>query len=253
MTLRSIFKNRGGLIAEFVLVVAGVLVALAVDTAIEDRRDKQLRDKYIERIQADVEEDRQALEHRIEFFSDVQGFTEQFIDWLNSDDPVSNEVVLAAFYAAEVWPFIVKGHTYQDLLSTGNIRLIDDINLRTSLASYHNRANTAQSGWTPTETYRQTIRGVIPIRIQETIRSKCPTLTALTGEPTGFPPCELGAVNYEELEKKFAALKGDREFLRWLTYRHSELGVVIYLLGQQLAAAEELFDRTLVNDRLSRE
>ena len=243
MKRRSILENRGGLVAEFVLVVAGVLVALAVDTAIEDRRDRQLRDEYIERIRIDVEGDKRALQYRIDFFGDVQGFSEQFLGWLDTDDPVSNEVVLAAFYAAEVWPFIVTSNTYQDLLSTGNIRLIDDINLRTSLASYHNRANTAQTGWTPTENYRQTIRGVIPVEIQEKIRTQCPTLTALDGLPTGFPACELEGSDDDDLERRFAELKGDREFRRWLTYRHSELAVVIFLLGSQLAAAEEVLDR----------
>lgn len=245
MKLRSLLENRGGLVAEFFLVIAGVLVALAVDTAIEDRRDEQLRDEYIERIRIDVEEDRQTLQYRIEFFGDVQGFTEQFLAWLGADDPVSNEIVLAAFYAAEVWPFIVTSNTYQDLLSTGNIRLIDDINLRTSLASYHNRANTAQSGWTPTENYRQIIRGVIPVELQEKIRTQCPTLTALDGAPTGFPPCKLEGVNYDDLEQRFDELKSDREFGRWLTYRHSELAVVIYLLSNQLAAAEAVLDRIL--------
>lgn len=240
MKLSEIFRDRGGLAAEFVLVVAGVLVALAVDTALENRRDRELRDEYIERVGNDVNNDLKALEYRIQFFADVQGFSQQFLDWLNSDEPLDKETVLAGFYAAEVWPFVANQSTYQDLLSTGNIRLIDDINLRTSLATYHNRANTARSGWTPTEDYRRIIRGVIPNDIQDTIRHDCPTLEGLDGVPTGFPPCELGEVDYEALERLFAPLKTDQELRRRLTYRHSELGVVIYLLGNQRTAAEDV-------------
>jgi hypothetical protein len=239
MTLHSLLKGRGGLAAEFVLVVAGVLVALAVDTALENRRDGELRDEYIERVRADLENDRRALDYRVQFFHDVRAFSQQFLDWLDADTPLDKETVLAAFYSSEIWPFVATQSTYQDLLSTGSIRLIDDINLRTSLATYHNQANTARSGWTPTEDYRRIIRGVIPNRIQDSIREDCPTLESLDGTPTGFPPCELAGVDYDELEAVMAPLKTDRELRRRLVYRQSELSVVIYLLDNQRVLAEE--------------
>ena len=239
MTLRKILEGRGGLAAEFVLVVAGVLVALAVDTALEERRDDALRNEYIDRIRSDAENDRLALENRVQFFDDVRAFSQQFLDWLDADTPLEKETVLAAFYSSEIWPFVASQSTYQDLLSTGSIRLIDDINLRTSLATYHNQANTARSGWTPTEDYRRIIRGVIPNRVQDSIREDCPTLEQLDGTPTGFPPCELPGVDYDELEALFAPLKSDRELRRRLVYRQSELSVVIYLLDNQRVLAEE--------------
>jgi hypothetical protein len=240
VTLHNILKGRGGLAAEFVLVVVGVLVALAVDTAFENRRDSELRDEYIERVRADVEHDRQALEYRVQFFNDVQVFSQQFLDWLDADTLLDNEIVLAAFYSSEIWPFVASQSTYQDLLSTGSIRLIDDINLRTSLATYHNQANTARSGWEPTEDYRRIIRGVIPNRIQDSIREDCPTLENLDGTPTGFPPCELAGVDYDELQALFAPLKTDRELRRRLVYRQSELSVVIFLLDNQRVLAEDV-------------
>ena len=239
MTLHSILKGRGGLAAEFVLVVAGVLVALAVDTAFENRRDSELRDEYIERVRSDVEKDRRALEYRVQFFLDVQAFSQQLLDWLDADMPLDKEVVLAAFYSSEIWPFVASQSTYQDLLGTGNIRLIDDINLRTSLATYYDQANTARSGWTPTEDYRRIVRGVIPNRIQDSIREHCPTLDSLDGIPTGFPPCEPAGLADDKLEALFAPLKTDRELRRRLVYRQSELSVVIYLLDNQRLLAEE--------------
>ena len=236
--LQTLFKGRGGLAAEFVLVVAGVLVALAVDTAFENRRERELRNEYVERIRSDVENDRQALEYRVQFFLDVQAFSQQFLDWLDADTPLDKETLLAAFYSSEIWPFVASRGTYQDLLSTGSIRLIDDINLRTNLAAYHNQANTARSGWTPTEDYRGIIRGIIPNRLQDSIRANCPTLHNLDGIPTGFPPCELAGVDYDELEALFASLGSDRDLRRRLVYRQSELSVVVFLLDNQRSLAE---------------
>ena len=56
-------------------------------------------------------------------------------------------------------------------------------------------------------------------------------------EPTGFPPCTLSGVDYDELARLFRPLQGDVQFQRTLTYRHSELGVMIYLLTQQAVYA----------------
>ena len=102
-------NKRGRMIGEFVLIVAGVLVALMVEAGLDSRKDDQLRDEYMSRFQAD----------------------------------------LASFYAAELWPFRPNTSTYQDLHNTGNIRLLGDMDLRTSLAAYYNQADASRPGWNP--------------------------------------------------------------------------------------------------------
>lgn len=235
-------KKNGKLIAEFVLIVVGVLAALAAETAFEDRRDRELRDEYLVRIEADLLLDTQAIQSRLEFFGDVQRFSGDVLDWLVSDEAVDKEMLLASFYAAEVWPFLPTKSTFEDLQSTGNIRLIDDIELRTSMAHYYNRADTARNGWNPSERYRQTIRGVIPNDVQALIRQNCPTTDAMDLFPSGFPPCELPGVDYEQMTQLFERLKSDVALHQTLTYRHSELGVMNYLLKQQLKHGNNTLD-----------
>ena len=235
-------KAQTKLVGEFILIVVGVLVALAVETALEDRADRGLRDEYILRIDRDIRSDKTELEVRIQFFGDVQGFAEDFSSWLDADEALNHEALLAAFYSAEVWPFIPNNSTYADLLSTGNIRLIDDIELRGRLSDYHNKANRSRSGWTPTENYRRVIRGVIPSDVQSLIREHCPTTDALDETPTGFPPCELSGVDHAAIHERFELLRNDEEFRRLLTYRGSELDVVTYLLTQQIVFADAVLE-----------
>lgn len=233
-------KNNARLIGEFVLIVVGVLVALTVETALEDRKDQDLGNEYLARIQDDIQQDKSAIEHRVEFFGDVQGFTNDVLAWLATDKPVDHDLLVASFYAAEVWPFMPNLSTYQDLQNTGNIRLLDDIDLRTSLSAYYNKANISLSGWIPLEVYRGIIRGIIPNDVQDLIRQNCPTTDSLDESPTGFPPCELPGVDYARLSALFEPLKSDREFHRILTYRHSELGVSIHLLATQAEYADRV-------------
>lgn len=235
-------QKRGKLVAEFFLIVAGVLAALAADTAFENHRDTELKDEYLTRIETDIRDDVEAIKYRVEFFNDVQSFCGDVLKWLGSDAPVNKETLLASFYAAEVWPFLPNRSTFEDLQNTGNIRLLDDIELRTSLSYYYNRADTARSGWNPSEDYRGTIRGVIPIEVQALIRQNCPTTDNMDERPTGFPDCELPGVDYDEMTRLFARLKDNVALRETLTYRHSEIGVMTYLLAQQRKFGEQVLE-----------
>ena len=55
---RKFMNRRGIIIGEFFLIVIGVLVALAVETALDERQDDSLRDEYLARIAADVAADK---------------------------------------------------------------------------------------------------------------------------------------------------------------------------------------------------
>ena len=236
-------KKRTKLIGEFILVVVGVLVALAVESALEDRADDKLRAQYLSRLTLDLEADKKALEGRIEFFTDVQGFSQDVLIWLDSEAATDQRILLAAFYAAELWPMTPNTSTYLDLHSTGNLRLLDDIDLRTKMATYYNKADSTESGMNPNEDYREWIRGVIPTTVQNLIREHCPTTDEKDLGPTGFPPCSLSGIDYEQMDRLFAPMRTSPEFRRILTYRHSEIGVMIYLLSQQVIFANEAIQK----------
>ncbi len=233
-------NRRGRVIGEFLLIVVGVMVALTVETALDERQDDKLRDEYISRIATDIVADKQAIEYRIEFFTAIGRFSQDTLDWMESDAPVNLDVLMASFYAAEVWPFMPNRSTYLDLQSTGNIRLINDIDFRTSLVTYHIQADASRPGWNPSDEYRKIIRGVIPTEIQMQIRENCSTTDKIDQVPTGFPPCELRDVDYDQLAALYEPLRNDVSFRRKLTYRNSELGVVVRLLRQQAIVAADV-------------
>lgn len=233
-------KSSTRLAGEFILIIVGVLIALMIEAAFEERENANLGDEYKDRLRDDLMLDKLAIERRIEFFTDVKRFSEETLEWLNSDREVDSDILLAAYYAAEVWPFLPVRSTYEDLQNTGNIRLLDDIDLRTSLSGYYNKANISISGWTPSENYRVVIRGVIPNDVQALIRENCPTTLDLDQAPSGFPPCDLPGIDYSRMAQFFAPLRDNSELRRILTYRNSELDVMIYLLGQQGTFADRV-------------
>ncbi len=238
MSTNIVRKNARYLI-EFVLVVVGVLFALMIEVILENRQDSTERAAYVSRLIDDIESDKVSIENRIEFFTGVRQFSADVYEWLDTDVPVDNELLLAAFYAAEVFPHLTIRNTYEDLHNTGNIRLLQDIDLRTALSEYYVKADSSRLGWTPTVAYREIIRGVIPPAVQDTIRTLCPSTTERDEVPTGFPPCPMPGIDFEHINTIFAELKGDQDFRRKLIYRDSELGVILFLLQQQLSFADD--------------
>ena len=233
-------KNRRRTVGEFVLIVVGVFVALLLDTMMSERHDGELGLEYLVRLEADINSDKQAFEYRIEFFTAVQRFSQELLNWMSSEVPVDQSVLLAAFYAAEIWPYVPRTSTYQDLQSTGNFRLIENIDLRTNLFRYHNKSDTSRPGWNPSDEYRKIIRGIIPSDIQAQIRKACPTTDSDDLVPTGFPPCVLQGIDYDQVTALFEPLRDDASFQNILTYRHSELGVMIRLFRQQVSFGDNV-------------
>lgn len=236
-----VHMNKHGKIAgEFVLIIVGVFIALVLESMMSERNDGALRDEYLLRLRADIVADKQTFQYRIGFFTDVQQFSQDFIDWMQTDAPVDQSTLLAAFYAAEIWPAVPNVSTYQDLQSTGNFRLVDNIDLRASLFHYHNKADSSRPGWNPPNDYRGIIRGVIPSNVQAQIRENCPSADDDDIVPTGFPPCVLRNVDFERMTALFTELRNDTAFQRTLTFRHSELGVMLRLFRQQVEYADNV-------------
>ncbi len=231
MVKMKLTARRGRIVGEFFLVALGVLAALMVDTWIEQRNDDNLRQEYLARLADDLEADRQNLEYRISFFTSVHAFGLQTLEKLRSDGPVDQDAILAAYYASENFEFWPIRNTYEDLQSTGNIRLLDDIELRLALASYYSKASI--EGTTLEESYRQLVRGVIPWRIQAAIREHCPTTDHTDEVPTGFPACTLPGISADEVNAVFAALRAYPGIFEILTYRVSDVDVAVYLYQVQ--------------------
>lgn len=236
---------NGRIVGEFVLIVLGVLSALMVDTWIEARKDDRLREQYLSRLIDDMETDRQNLDYRVSFFSDVRSFALATLDRIRSDEAVDQDDVLAAYYAAEIYAFASFNSTYVDLYSTGNIRLIRDIDLRLELAAYNGRTSivTRQNS----EEYREIVRGIIPWHIQHAIREHCPTTVSNDQVPTGFPPCSIPDFSTSDAALIFDKLRQHPRIEEILTYRVSEVDVQVYLYRGHIGTSQAVLDHLNAN------
>ena len=124
---------------EFVVIVVGVLAALAVDQWRSERDDRKTEAEYINRLRVDVEADiknfygfEQILETKARF---LQNLLDDTIDSEFADD--TRGLMKAKVYSSyRALPDSVST-TFDELQSTGRLALIQDVAQRDALSRYY--------------------------------------------------------------------------------------------------------------------
>lgn len=129
----------GRLFVEFLLIVAGVSVALAADAFWEFRTEVQREAEYLGQIRSDLTENERRLLAALEDEDMIEASVQRAIDAFVLAQSVSPD-------SAQAWFHTRRGLNYADprlltgtidaLISTGDLRLIRDPSVRQGLMSY---------------------------------------------------------------------------------------------------------------------
>jgi hypothetical protein len=128
-------------VAEFAIVVLGILIALGIDQAVERRGERRLEGEYLASLLADIEQDLSALDS---FYFPFIARRDTAARWLDTFAKVPTLSIsdsvkfISDIYVAAAYPtFDSRRSTFEDLSSTGNLHLIEDPQLRQRIISYY--------------------------------------------------------------------------------------------------------------------
>ena len=140
-----IMENKKGkyfkyAIGEIVLVVIGILIALQINNWNEQRKTKDLYYSYLTRLKEDftfilnsTAEAKLIEEHLIELGKLVLNVS---LNKENNVDPL--ELAIGIDFTAGRHYYTKKSQTWTDLISTGNLKLIENKGLRNEIGAYNN-------------------------------------------------------------------------------------------------------------------
>jgi len=218
--------------AEFLVIVIGVLVALAVDEWSSSVQERELEREYLQSLAIDLGEDSTA------YAAALAPNVEEALTALRTIVPVARGIGgmpsdtveflrLMRESTFSVTQFEERRTTFEELLATGNLSLIRSAELRASIVSYyeHARLSTSRSE-RGRSTYAQLLRGYLP----------------LSGDELDDPATR------RRVFADLAQLVRSEEFLReanrhrvWLTFQLSQISRLQDLLSSlktQLAQAQ---------------
>jgi hypothetical protein len=163
---------------EVLIVVAGVFIGLQVSNWNEDRKDVARGDAYLQRLHQEMTEDARSLQGISAFWTQVGANGEVALAYAERGtlhEGSAWKTLLAYYQASQVWPYRKTDTTFQEIRSSGDLRLIRNTELRARVARHYGAGAGSQVvevlGLIPR--YRERVRGLTPWPIQQYIWSQC--------------------------------------------------------------------------------
>lgn len=135
----SLINRRTGLfVAELVLVIAGVLIALAVDGWIGDSRDRKTEAVYLDLLARDIDGIRDQADLQIEFEQEKIDMAAAAYAALSSPDPRARQEEIGSLLPMLVSrrTLNLNSATYDQMVSSGHLQLIRNHELRDSIVRF---------------------------------------------------------------------------------------------------------------------
>lgn len=161
---------------EITLVVIGILIALQINNWNDIRKNRQLENEFLIRLHDDLEEEMSYIESFTTYNRRVNDFANQAIEFFENREIAfenSQNALIILYQASQFNDARTTASTYKELNSSGQINLIKNYNLRSSIISYYELDWTNSVIFDIPNNYRVTLRSFMPSMIQKEIRNNC--------------------------------------------------------------------------------
>jgi len=163
-------------IGEIVLVVIGILIALSINSWNENRKNENLETIYILRLLDDIEEEESYVQSYIQYNTQVNDFANKAVQYFKNPDLAlknSKQSLIDFYQASQITDARQAASTYKELNTSGQINLLSNYELRTSVISFYELDWSNSIVFTIPNKYRENLRSVMPNNIQKKIRTNC--------------------------------------------------------------------------------
>lgn len=222
-------QNWFAVALDFVIVVLGVFVGIQVanwnEARLADRESREVTAQLIEDLAAEA----WGFQYLLEYSDDVLKSAEQALAALEGRAPSNDEALLIAAYRATQYREPRRRRsTYDELISTGEIGLIRDRELRDLAIKVYTTAmfdNIRQDG--VSSRYREAFRMSVPIPVQRAISAACGDRVVVIGDYVSIVdqleyPCTTG-LPPETLRDAAAALEDNALIVPLLRLRIADI------------------------------
>ncbi|WP_421790389.1 hypothetical protein [Hyphobacterium sp.] len=221
-------QNWFAVVLEFFVVVSGVVIGFAITGWAENRAETARAELYLDRLAADLETNETRFLEARDFRASVRALGEEALRYASGQEmpPSDWHVIVAYFNASQAGGAEPVDATYREMVATGDLRLLRDLELRGELSAYYSNTGFARI-LNELPAYRETVRGVIPMDIQTYIWETCYASEA--GRYQRLIDCEPPATEAEILAELSIALMRDealnRQLRFWVSNQYAALAI----------------------------
>jgi len=182
MQYRKLQLDARYAVSELLIVVAGVMIALAADGLLQERADRSVEREYLLGLAADLAADTAEISNTLRLAAERAALGHMVLRAMDSDTVLApNDLATAVERVMYLRYPAYSRSTILDLMSTGNLRLLRDLQLKNELSRYYQRIDRMDQ-WTVE--WRQVqmdlayyLPGLLDLRMREAlISSGAPTV-----------------------------------------------------------------------------
>jgi len=127
----------GYIIQEILIVIIGISIAFALNNWQANQADAKLQQQYLDNLVFDIQQELEQLEINKQEMQAKLGLIRQVRPLLNNANTRKDTVARKIFEIAKSVSFHPVNATYQTLINSGDMKLIDDFELRRSIEEHY--------------------------------------------------------------------------------------------------------------------
>ncbi|MEM6722685.1 MAG: DUF6090 family protein [Bacteroidota bacterium] len=134
-------------IGEIIIVMIGITLAFGLNNLKDNLQEDQNKRQYLEHLLIDLKEERQQLESLNQAFEQKIQAVRDIRPHLGNPMPGRDTVIRKFFFLAEALHFTPEQTAYQTMINSGDLKLIDDFELRRHIEAHYNGHTEVQNNY----------------------------------------------------------------------------------------------------------
>lgn len=122
---------------EILIVIIGISLAFAMNKWGEERSNKAQKEQYIINLKQDIEADKEQLAANLVIIKEKIVQADEVISILGKEVPNKNKRLQAVYSIAQLTNFTPKDYTHQTLVNSGDLKLMNDFELKTTIQKHY--------------------------------------------------------------------------------------------------------------------
>lgn len=167
-------QNWTAIAIEFLIVVVGVFIGTQVSNWNQQRLQKVETEQMLEELVPELRSQIEFYDANRRYFARTRRYAERaFAGWAGDQGVDDNEFVIAAYQASQITGLGINADSWSLTFGGEQLRNIKDRKVRRNLQLIMTSDYSPVSSEKVSTRYREQVRQVIPIGIQDMIRSEC--------------------------------------------------------------------------------
>lgn len=134
--MKSFKLNWKYTLGEIFIVIIGITIAFSLNSWNENRKNNQKKQKYLESLKSDIENEKTQLEQNIVSFKEYIAIAENLIPYLGKQREIPDSIPKMVFKLANPVNFIPQKVTYNTMINSGDFNLIQNFELKTTIQKH---------------------------------------------------------------------------------------------------------------------